>query len=376
MLAHHCTLRLGPLLWTGVLLLLLLVTRGAAAGSGDDDFTPTDYSPAADVKLANKYPHLGTSLQTQDNTFLSNDETKEDYGISLIVFPALVAGICLICVCCFCCCLCFRCFFLGCFNCFKCIFRLCIKDCCRKSKEKKAAQLETREKRYAIYSKIFPFLLVCSLMAIIWVWEGAYYMDEGVKETKRAMIYFGEITESITDELTSMSESGRRIESFLSSNTCPSYVSSYLEDIGDSFSEFSNSTSQIAKMTASVQPAMDTASKQLEAYWNDFQEVAFDLSAGVLLVVMLVYALGVCMKTAILMRLGLLLTILLSFVLCVLVFVEMVVVMGYSDFCMEPTHHMERSLKGEEGQHYPAGMHAYIMGAMENIYDITYYIHV
>ena len=47
------------------------------------------------------------------------------------------------------------------------------------------------------------------------------------------------------------------------------------------------------------------------------------------------------------MRVGLLLTILVSFILCVLVFIEMVVVMGYSDFCMAPTHHMERSLKGE-----------------------------
>jgi hypothetical protein len=143
-----------------------------------------------------------------------------------------------------------------------------------------------------------------------------------------------------------MSESGKSIDNFLAFNTCPPTVSSYLEDIGEAFSEFTNSTASAAKITASVQPAVDKASKNLEDYWEDIQEVAFDMSAALLFLVICIYTLGMFMKTAILMRLGLLLTIILSFVLCILVFVEMVLVMGFSDFCMSPTNHIERSLDG------------------------------
>lgn len=319
----------------------------AAAEDIDDDFRPTKYSPGADVKLAHKYPHLSSSLQTQDRTFLSNEETKEDYAISLVMFPALVAGVCLICVLCVWCCLCFRCFFLGCLNCFKCLFRLCNKDCCRKSKEKKAVQLEKRQKRYAIYSKTFPFLLACSFVAIVWVWVGSDHLNNGVNETQKAMTSFGDIVQSISNELSAMSMSGARIDSFLANNICPSEVSSYLEDIEESFSGFTNTTYEAASITASVKPAVDKANKSIDEYWREFQEIAFDLSAVMFFMVICVYTLGVCMKTAILMRLGLLLTIVLSFFLCILVFCEMVVVMGYSDFCMAPTHHLERSLDGK-----------------------------
>jgi hypothetical protein len=329
-----------------VLLVLLFVSR-VSTEAGDDDFRPTNYSPGADVKLAHKYPHLGLSLQEQDRTFFSNDETKADYGISLVIFPALVSGICFICVCFVFCCLFFRCFLLGCFNCFKCIFRLCCKDCCRKSKEKKAAQLETREKRYAIYSKTFPCLLVCSFVAIIWVWVGVDHLDNGVKETQKAMTFFGDTVQSISDELFAMSASGKRIDAFLANNKCPPEVSSYLEDIGESYSSFINTTAQAARITGSVQPAVDKANKNLEKHWAQFQEVAFDFSAALLFLVICVFALGVCLKTAILMRLGLLMTIVLSFILCILVFFEMMLVMGFSDFCMAPTHHIERSLSGE-----------------------------
>ena len=328
-----------------VLWVMYFVTNPVAGD--DDDFVPTEYSPRADVKLAHKYPHLGTSLQEQDRTFFSNEETKADYGISLVIFPALVSGICLICVCCVCCFLCFRCCLLGCFNFFKFVFLLFGKNLCRKSEEKKAVQLEKREKRYAIYSKTFPFLLVCSVVAIVWVWVGSDHLNNGVNETQEAITAFGDIVQSISDELSEMSESGKRIDSFLRVNTCPPEVSSYLQDIGDSFADFTNTTTKAAKITGSVKPAVDKANKNLDEYWSDGQKVAFDFSAALLLIVIGVYALGVCMKTAILMRLGLLLTVLLCFILCILVFIEMVVVMGVSDFCMAPTHHMERSLSGE-----------------------------
>lgn len=206
--------------------------------------------------------------------------------------------------------------------------------------------MEKREKRYAIYSKTFPCLIVCSFVAIIWVWVGSSHLNEGVNETQKAMKFFGDISQSISDKLSDMSVSGRRIDDFLAVNACPPYVASYLEDIGESFAQFTNTTAQAARITASVQPAVNNANDSLDKYWAQIQRIAFDLSAALLFVVICVYTLGVCMKTAILMRLGLLLTIVLSFGLCLLVFIEMVIVMGSSDFCMAPTHHIERSLNG------------------------------
>lgn len=326
--------------------LSLCVTNVTATNDDEDDFIPRKYSPGSDVELAHQYPHLSTSLQQQDNTFMSNEETKQDYGISLIIFPALIAGICFIFVCFFSCFICCRCFLLGCLNCLKCCCRICKKDCCRKTEMQKDIMLEKRKKWYNIYSKTFPFLLLCSVVAIIWVWVGASHLNSGVEETQGAMGQFGDIVGSISDELDAMSDSGRRIDAFLAFNTCPPTVNSYLEDIEENFAQFTNTTDKAAKITGSIEPVVDKASDKLEEYWDETQEMVFDMSAGVLFVVIGVYALGVCMKTAILMRLGIFLTIILSFVLCILVFIEMVVVMGYSDFCMSPTYHMERSLNG------------------------------
>ena len=312
----------------------------------NDDFTPTVYSPRDDVQLAHNYPHLSTSLEEQDNTFMSKDEGSNDYIVSLFVFPALVAGICLACIICVSCCLLFRCFLLGCKNLYTFLVLLFCNEYGRKSTED-VEELENKlQRRYNIYSRTFPFLLVCGFVAIVWVWEGAYYISKGVDETRQALTLFGNIAQSISDEWEAMSVSGSRIDSFLAHNTCPSYVSNYLDDINENFHEFTNTTDKAARMTASVQPAVDNASYSLDRYWREFQELAFDLSAVVFCLVILIYALGVCMKTAILIRLGLILTIVLSLILCVLVFFEMVFIMGYSDFCMSPTYNIERWLSG------------------------------
>ena len=332
------------------MVLLLFVGMGYGQTDDiDDDFTPVKYSPGEDVELAHKYPHLSTSLQEQDRTFMSNEESSQDYAISLVVFPALVSGICFLCILLLCIFLCCRCCVLGCINCCKRTCRLCKKDCCRKSKKMKKRQTDQREKFYAIYSKTFIFLLICSFIAIIWVWVGADHFNDGVNETQDALTAFGNIVEAISNELDEMSASGRQINGFLNDNTCPEDVSSYLEEIGENFVDFVNVTEDAARITSSVKPGIDKANDNIDEHWDSYQELVFDLSAVALFAVIAVYALGASMKTAILMRLALLLTIVVSLALCIVVFIEMVIVMGYSDFCMAPTHHIERSLNGKVG---------------------------
>ena len=330
-------------------LLLLLCVSSAdddQISEDEDDFTPTVYSPGKDVELVHKYPHLSTSLQEQDRTFMTNEETTRDYIISLVVFPAIVSGVCLIFVCCLFACLCWRCWMLGCINFWKITCRICKKDCFKMSKKRLKRLTELRGEFYEIFSKTFFILLLCSAIAIAWIWVGASQFGDGVNETQGGLTAFGNIVQAISDELQEMSSSGRSISKFLSDNSCPERVSKYLEDIGENFVQFVNVTEDAARITASVKPAIDNANDKIDEYWDSYQVLAFDMSAVALFGVVTIYSFGVCMKTAILIRLGLLLAMVVSFALCIIVFIEMVAIMGYSDFCMAPTHHIERSLKG------------------------------
>lgn len=330
-----------------LLIMFPLVSSAAEEVSTDDDFQPKKYSASNEVRLAHDYPHLGLRLQEQDNTFLSKEESSEDYAISLVVFPAILAGVCLIAVLCFSLCVLCRCCLLGCINFWKIIFRCCNKDCCRANKKKRDQHEKRVQEMYKIYSKSFLFFILCSVFFIAWVFQGATLVGDGVSETQLAMTKFGNIVSAISNELNGMVLSGFEVDTFLANNTCPDDVSSYLNDIQNNLDLFLDATSTAARITNATAPAIDTANDKLGASWVEAQSTAFNTSAGVLLIVVGVYILGVVLKTAILMRVGLLLTVISSFILCILVFIEMVMVMGYSDFCYEPTYHIERSLRGD-----------------------------
>ena len=68
----------------------------ADSNNNTDDFQPASYTPRGEVKIAHQYPHLGLDLSEKDNTFFSKEEKKTDYLLSVVVFPAIIGGVCFV----------------------------------------------------------------------------------------------------------------------------------------------------------------------------------------------------------------------------------------------------------------------------------------
>ena len=196
-------------------------------------YEATKYEPNDHVVIAHSYPHLNPrTFQEETDTFLGEDGEMGPYFLSLLTFPIIIGGICFLSLNCFWLYLFFRDLIKCCKWCGRnCCCRSCceIVTCCKTPAKDKKRNTRLRQ----IYTGLLYFFLVAGFVSSSVTFEAQREIEDSANNMLDALQYFGNITNSIANEVSMMSNHTSNVQDFLHDNVCPeSSLDPYLDEFG------------------------------------------------------------------------------------------------------------------------------------------------
>lgn len=183
-----------------------------------------EYEPSDNVRRMHALPHLDASLKRQSNDF----DTSEEYGKSLVPFPAMLIAIALILIITF-------------------LFVLCSRCCCACAKCGPALEEQTKASvRFQRRKWKFLFIVLCALITI-----AAFTMLDGNKHltrgTERAIDVMKDLEDTFLGFVSDgelLQQEGEEMEVIIdeaSNSTCPpadDVLDPYMDDYFSAVEEF------------------------------------------------------------------------------------------------------------------------------------------
>eukprot|EP01041_Mallomonas_annulata_P006332 gene6332-12810_t len=306
-------------------------------------FGMSSYYPSSTVRHFHNLPHLTTSLELSSNEFyITQASPWNDYTQSLFTLPIIIGCIGWIAI-------------IGLALSF--FFRCCCNRCCQLGPKQinfantnvKNAVLwaaNVSQERSILSNKFFYFCLMILLADQIII-VGNLYLSRGLRKGDRALGYLTDVSNVFSTAAYNLENSGATFQTNLqyAEATCNN-----LKNYDDTFEQYMSYIGTYADIVEPVPEKLSTFKDTFDKYGHTKKNETLWILYFLMIVIVVTYAVGIGTQRKKLLEIAILSSIAMLLAYTTICCIEMGLLVGLADFCMDPTAHAIQALSNQNTQ--------------------------
>lgn len=308
-----------------------------------DDYVPPQYTPVALVKAAHNIPHFDKTFSASDSSFAiyDNGNINQTYLIGVLMFPCVIMVLGILSIIIYQLTLCFR---------------FCCQCCCKTCNSFQPMMTAPDDKtmfccRIAKYKPVligfFYLSLVCAVASNFCMYMGHNYLDKSFSSGYDSLIALADVMNNVITSTNGLIANSNEMSAMLDSQACSEVFDSN-DDANAKLSNFNSSSSGISGVVGSYPHKIEHAADIFIQYRGQMNEVLY-IYFGFILFVILLHVVLTCCRSKVFLNILIAFTELIVLTLTIVAGLEMVLVMLFGDFCMDPATNAINIITGSSG---------------------------